>query len=605
MANLEGQSLGRYHILEQLGEGGMATVYKAFDTRLERDVAVKVIRVDQFAPAVLERILKRFEREAKALARLTHPNIVHVNDFGEQEGVPYLVMDYLPGGTLKQRLGRPMPWEDATRILLPVARALQFAHGHGIIHRDVKPSNILITLSGEPMLSDFGIAKILESDETTTLTGTGIGVGTPEYMAPEQWTGQTTSQSDIYSLGVVFYEMVTGRKPFMADTPAAILLKQATESLPRPAQYVSDIPDKVEKLLLKALARLPQERYPDISVFANALEELVTKSGKREKSFITPTVPPKITASPDTAATIDQEDTQATQLQETTHDVVLPPPPHQSHYAPAAVSKQATQKPMWWPWIITGMVIVVSIGIVFVISIGFVISNQNAAQQLSETATEQAYQMYATATAQANQSHATATAQAHLNLINSWDLIISDQFNDNQNNWTTGDINTDLYTGNKDIYSGKMVWTVNESTGFVHWDWPTADGLTNYYISVDARRISGPLNACYGLLFRGDGSNYYIFEVCDDQTYRVNLHSDENGWETLIDWTTTDVIKPDQVNKLAVAAQGSYFEFYINDQLMSTLNDSRWASGYAGIMIEVNDGDTATFEFDNFVLRTP
>ena len=148
-----GQSLGRYHILEQLGEGGMATVYKAYDTRLETDVAVKVIRVEKFTPEVLARALKRFEREAKALARLTHPNIVKVMDYGEFEGRPYLVMPYLPGGNLKQQLkerGR-LNWQEAARTLIPVARALEYAHSQGIIHRDVKPSNILITQSGEYM----------------------------------------------------------------------------------------------------------------------------------------------------------------------------------------------------------------------------------------------------------------------------------------------------------------------------------------------------------------------------------------------------------------------------------------------------------------------
>ena len=190
----------RYRIVSLLGEGGMATVYKAYDTRLETEVAFKVIRTEQFAPAVLERVLRRFEREAKALARLTHPNIVKVTDYGEHEGAPFLVMEYLPGGTLKhllaERAGRPLPWEEAVRLLLPIARALHFAHQEGFIHRDVKPSNILITRSGEPMLSDFGIAKLLESEETT-LTGTGVGVGTPEYMAPEQWTGKTSAQSDV------------------------------------------------------------------------------------------------------------------------------------------------------------------------------------------------------------------------------------------------------------------------------------------------------------------------------------------------------------------------------------------------------------------------
>ena len=273
MPNLIGQSLGRYHILEQLGEGGMATVYKAFDTRLERDVAVKVIRVDQFAPAVLERILKRFEREAKALARLTHPNIVHINDYGEQDGIPYLVMDYLPGGTLKQRLGKPIPWQEAARLLIPVAEALEYAHEHGIVHRDVKPSNILLTEKGQPMLTDFGIAKILESEETAELTGTGMGVGTPEYMAPEQSSSKIVDQrADIYSLGIVLYEMVTGRKPFIAETPLAVLIKQASEPLPRPRQYVPDLPEAVEKVLIKALAKKPEDRYQSMGDFANAME---------------------------------------------------------------------------------------------------------------------------------------------------------------------------------------------------------------------------------------------------------------------------------------------------------------------------------------------
>ena len=275
MVSLIGQSLGRYHILEQLGEGGMATVYKAYDTRLERDVAIKVIRIDQFAPTVLERILKRFEREAKALARLTHPNIVHINDYGEQDGIPYLVMDYLPGGTLKQRLGKPILWQEAIRLLIPVAEALEYAHEHGIIHRDVKPSNILLTEKGQPMLTDFGIAKILESEETAELTGTGMGVGTPEYMAPEQSSSKSVDQrADIYSLGIVLYEMVTGRKPFIADTPLAVLLKQASEPLPRPRQFVPGLPEEVEKVLFKALAKKPEDRYQDAGAFAEALERL-------------------------------------------------------------------------------------------------------------------------------------------------------------------------------------------------------------------------------------------------------------------------------------------------------------------------------------------
>jgi len=279
MTNLIGQSLGRYHILEKLGEGGMATVYKAYDTRLERNVAVKVILPQR---RFSEKFLKRFEREAKALAGLSHPNIVKVLDYGEHEGLPYLVMEYLPGGTLKQKLGQPLDWKEAARLLIPIARALEYAHQQKIIHRDVKPANILLTHSGEPMLSDFGIAKILESEETVDLTASGLGIGTPEYMAPEQGLGQAVDhRADIYALGTVYYEMVTGRKPYRADTPMAVLLKKATEPLPRPRQFASNLPQAVENVLLKALARDPQNRYQDCAAFSATLEDLI--AGRTEK----------------------------------------------------------------------------------------------------------------------------------------------------------------------------------------------------------------------------------------------------------------------------------------------------------------------------------
>ena len=286
--NLLGQFLGRYHILEQLGEGGMATVYKARDLNLERDVAVKVIRAENFGSAILERILKRFEREAKSLARLTHPHIVPILDYGETNGAPYLVMPYLPGGTLKGRLKGPIPYREAVQMLIPIAQALVHAHGQGIIHRDIKPSNILITRTGEPMLSDFGIAKILDTEETRDLTSTGVGIGTPEYMAPEQGMGQADERADIYALGIVLYEMITGRIPFRADTPMAILLKKNQEPLPRPSQFVPGLPSSVENVLIKALARDPNNRYQAMRELLDALgrlgrDESVTVEMPREK----------------------------------------------------------------------------------------------------------------------------------------------------------------------------------------------------------------------------------------------------------------------------------------------------------------------------------
>lgn len=278
MGSLIGKSLGRYEILEEIGAGGMAVVYRANDSRLDRDVAIKVIRKGAFPADHMDRILKRFEREAKALARLSHPNIMKVHDYGEHEGSPYLVMEYLPSGTLKKKMGKPMQWEQAIRLILPIAEALDYAHSQNMIHRDVKPSNILLTGRGQPMLTDFGIAKILEVEEGQTLTGTGMGIGTPEYMSPEQWKGGASPRSDIYSLGVVLYELLAGRKPYIADTPADLLLKQATEPLPRLSMFAKGLPANVEKVLFKAMERKPEDRFTSMSEFASSLETLLKGS---------------------------------------------------------------------------------------------------------------------------------------------------------------------------------------------------------------------------------------------------------------------------------------------------------------------------------------
>lgn len=292
--NLIGQSIGRYHIIEQIGEGGMATVYKAYDTHLDRNVAIKIIRKEIFGQAVLERVVQRFEREGKALAKLSNAHIVHVYDFGEFEGSPYLVMEYVEAGTLKSMMGNPFAWQDAIKIIIPVAKALGYAHQRGIIHRDVKPSNILINSEGEPLLTDFGIAKLLEGEDGNTLTGAGVGIGTPEYMAPEQGVGakDVDNRADIYSLGVVLYELLTGQKPYTAETPMAVVIMQARDPLPDPHQYVPDLPDAVANILFKALAKNPEDRFKNAAEFSSALENLAKTSINNAESIHSNTVTP-------------------------------------------------------------------------------------------------------------------------------------------------------------------------------------------------------------------------------------------------------------------------------------------------------------------------
>jgi serine/threonine protein kinase len=283
MLKMVGKNIGRYRLDEIIGEGGMAAVYKAFDTRLERWIAIKVLRPykEQDADFPL-----RFEREAKALAKMAHANIVKVYDYGDQDGMLYLVMEFLPGGTLKQRLGKPISYHESSTILIPVARALGYAHKHKVIHRDVKPTNILFDEAGDPVISDFGIAKVIaEGMPDGNLTGTGAGIGTPDYMAPEQGLGgKIDHRADIYALGVVLFEMLTGRKPFVSDNPMAVMIKHVSAAFPHPSQVIPELAGPIEEMLLKTTQKNPDDRFQSMEDFAAEMEKLANfYEGKLEE----------------------------------------------------------------------------------------------------------------------------------------------------------------------------------------------------------------------------------------------------------------------------------------------------------------------------------
>jgi len=274
MATLTGTTLGKYQILERLGRGGMADVYKAHHSRLDRDVAIKVMH-----PHLIEGqdFLARFEREAQAVASLKHPHIVQVFDFDSQDDLHYIVMELIDGGSLHGRLeelaraGSRMPQKEALRVLKDIASAIDYAHGRGMLHRDVKPANIMLDHDGDAFLSDFGIARILSDTQFTT---TGALIGTPQYMSPEQGKGlPLTKASDLYSLGVVLYEMLTGRAPYDSDTPLGVIHKHIYEPLPSPCLACPDLPPAVEGMLLKSLAKEPDGRFPSAEQMLNALED--------------------------------------------------------------------------------------------------------------------------------------------------------------------------------------------------------------------------------------------------------------------------------------------------------------------------------------------
>jgi serine/threonine protein kinase len=269
MFDFIGKKLGPYEIGEPVGQGGMATVYKAFQPSMNRTVAIKILPPQLAQNAVF---LARFRQEAQVIARLEHAHILPVYDYGESGGVIYIVMRYLDAGSLQKRIdaGR-MPSRDANKYLAQIASALDYAHQQGVIHRDIKPSNVLIDRQGDAFLTDFGIAKMVEG--TLDLSGTGV-IGTPQYMSPEQGQGlEVDARSDVYSLGVVLYEMLTGRLPFEAETPLAVVVKHITAPLPPARTFAPDLPESIEAVLNAALAKAPAERFAAAGELAAAFDQ--------------------------------------------------------------------------------------------------------------------------------------------------------------------------------------------------------------------------------------------------------------------------------------------------------------------------------------------
>jgi len=261
--------LGQYHLIEIIGRGGMATVYKAHQISLDRFVAVKVL-----TRTLDPEFSLRFTREAYTIARLHHPNILAVYDYAEYNGLLYLVMPCIDQGlTLQDLLDRPMEPAWALRLMARVLDALDYAHQRGVIHRDVKPSNVLITASNWPVLADFGIAKLM--DESLSFTQSGMIVGTAAYMAPEQATGQLIDgRTDLYACGIILYEALTGRVPFDATTPLGMMHQHVYEPPPPPRGITPDLPESVEAVLLRALAKDPHDRYQTAAEMAAAVERI-------------------------------------------------------------------------------------------------------------------------------------------------------------------------------------------------------------------------------------------------------------------------------------------------------------------------------------------
>src|ERR1700694_847152 len=289
MKGIEGFTLGRYELRRRVAQGGMAEVYLAYDRRVRRQVAIKVLYGRD------EAFVRRFEREALAVGTLSHNHILPLYDFGEQSPWYYLVMPYVEGGTLRDYLVKRklLSLEEAASFVDQIASALQYAHDHGMGHGEIKPSNILLRQDGYAYLVDFELAKAIMGAEA--LTGAGAMIGTPEYMAPEQSNGESDSRSDIYSLGVILYQMLTGRVPFMAETPVAISLKHIQTPPVSPSTLNSDIPPSIEEVILQTMAKDPNARYQRAQELSTAYwQALQQERSPVQSETPAPAIEPKV-----------------------------------------------------------------------------------------------------------------------------------------------------------------------------------------------------------------------------------------------------------------------------------------------------------------------
>jgi serine/threonine protein kinase len=575
MDNLQsGQMLGPYRIITQIGKGGMANVYKAYQPSVDRYVAIKVLP-SQLAES--QEFATRFHQEARIIAKLEHPHILPVFDYGESDGVAYFVMRYLEAGTLRDKMeaGRPLPLNDIDRIFTQLAEALSYAHSFGIIHRDLKPANALIDSHGNIFLTDFGIAKLMES-ASPRLTQTDAIMGTPAYISPEQAQSQPVDQrSDIYSLGIILYEMVTGRVPFVADTPLAVLFKHISDPLPLPSLVKPDIPPSIEKVILKALAKDPKDRFSTadefVAAWKRALEEKETLQHLPEAT------------SPPTKYTV---------------------PSNQTQRKPAPAKQAASRSGMPTGWIVgclAGACLLFSVAGIAILGANWrnmPFLNPAASDTPLPLPTETASPIPAT-----DVPLPTATTVVD---INTGSVLLQDDFSVSRDGWGT------LTDSDSSIeYKNDALHMLIFKENYVAWSTPNDQDYDKTHMEVTTLNNDTDPSTAFGFICAQQSKSwsFYYLAITPSGEYAIIKATDGKDDVLLTNngkWGSSNLI-PEKASSYRVGADcgNGKLTLYVEGKQIASVSDNTYGSGRVGLFIWSGEKvASADVTFDDFLITS-
>ncbi len=639
--NLVGQTLGACTLEKLIGQGGMGSVYLARQARPQRNVAVKVLLPGRSMGSQSNQdFLARFRREADVIARLEHVNIMPIYEYGEKDGLAYLVMPFLSGGSLRELLARQgsLPLEDVAAYIDQAASALDYAHAQGVIHRDLKPANFLLHADGRLVLADFGIARIMdEQTQGSTLTGVGTLLGTPEYMAPEMARGeQIDYRADIYELGVVLFQMLAGYVPFDGATPYAIVYKHVQQTLPLLHSTFAAIPPAVDAVIQKATAKNREERYATVKAMAQDLHaaisgSLVSYIGTQDQVAVAIGSPPPLVLPPPTRRTRDlgQADyypSYNTRVPQTPDPAYNTPstylrqtPTPTNNYAPFAALPQAhyqqpyqsfyqppPRKQHTWAIVFAVMfALIVAVGVIFAAahvnerrvannpSTHTVVVPDPATTQQPTPVPQPTPTAVAVATPPPNPATTGLNIPADAQLYAS----AAPGCRDGMGQWLA-------YSGVQVNCQGNSAQIINTSqnnalqgvflTRVSGHNYPT-----NYIEQVQIQPDQGSVGS-FGLYFRNQPHNQlgtYAFLMNSGGQWVVNVYDNDTGVPTQLTQGTVNAPIQNGV-QMAVAVKGSHFSFYVNGQLVGNVDDETYTSGTGGVTVGAGTSITTT----NFTL---